>query len=148
MKKMKRLAALSLAGFMVGLTACSSQTATTPSSSAATGKAEDVSLVMWGSEEDQPLLQDMANAFIAENADAANISVTLGVQSESNCKDSVLNDVEAAADVFAFADDQLNELLKGGALQAIPDNMGAQDVGSRNLESSVEAATVSCMLIQ
>lgn len=140
--KIKRLAALFLACSMVGLTACSSQTATTPSSSASAGKGEDVSLVMWGSEEDQSLLQDMVNAFIAENADKANISVTLGVQSESNCKDSVLNDVEAAADVFAFADDQINELVKGGALQAIPDNMGAQDVQSRNLESSVKAATL------
>lgn len=46
----------------------------------------------------------------------------------------------AAADVFAFADDQLNELVAAGALQEIL--LNPEDVKSRNLTGSVEAATM------
>ena len=36
-------------------------------------------------------------------------NITLGAESESKAKDDILVDVEAAPDVFAFADDQINE---------------------------------------
>ena len=104
-----------------------------------TGQAElpEVSLTMWGSENDQEILREMADAFIEKYADQATITITLDVESESTCKDTILTDVEAAADVFAFADDQLNELVQAGALQevtlnadtVISDN-GGEDSGS------------------
>ncbi len=86
---------------------------------------EDVSLVMWGAEEDQALLTMMVDSFIAAYGDQANFDIQLGVQSESTAKDTVLTDVEAAADVFAFADDQLNELVNAGALQPVSINTEA-----------------------
>jgi len=104
-----------------------------------TGSTElpEVSLTMWGSENDQDILREMADAFIEKYADQATITITLDVESESTCKDTILTDVEAAADVFAFADDQLNELVQAGALQevtlnadtVISDN-GGEDSGS------------------
>ena len=114
------------------------------SSSEASSAAEswgDVKLTMWGAEEDQTMLREMADAFIAENADKGNVTIEIGVQSESSAKDTVLADPEAAADVFAFADDQLNELVAAGALQEIL--LNPEDVKSRNLAGSVEAATMN-----
>lgn len=84
-----------------------------------------VELTLWASELDQELMQDMVDAFILEYADEATITVTLGAVSEANAKDEVLRDIEAAADVFAFADDQINELFIAGALQEVSENTAA-----------------------
>ena len=58
------------------------------------------------------------------------ITINLGAQSEKEAKDTVLTDPTAAADVFAFADDQLNELVQAGALQEV--QLNADDIKSRN----------------
>lgn len=124
--------------------AADSGTAVTDSAgSDATGEAAswgDVTLTMWGAEEDQTMLREMADAFIAENADKGNITINIGACSEADAKDNILTDPTAAADVFAFADDQLNELVAAGALQEV--SLNADDVKSRNLEGSVEAASL------
>ena len=117
--------------------------ATDSAGSDATGEAAswgDVTLTMWGAEEDQTMLREMADAFIAENADKGNITINIGACSEADAKDNILTDPTAAADVFAFADDQLNELVAAGALQEV--SLNADDVKSRNLEGSVEAASL------
>ena len=98
-------------------------------------------LTMWGAEEDQTMLREMADAFIEQNADKGNVTIEIGVQSESSAKDTVLADPESAADVFAFADDQLNELVNAGALQEVL--LNPDDVNSRNLPGSVSAATMN-----
>ena len=117
--------------------------ATDSTGSDATGETAswgDVTLTMWGAEEDQTMLREMADAFIAENADKGNITINIGACSEADAKDNILTDPTAAADVFAFADDQLNELVAAGALQEV--TLNADDVKSRNLEGSVEAASL------
>lgn len=107
-----------------------------------TEEKEDVSLVMWGAEEDQAMLQGMIDSFIATYSNKANFDIQLGVQSESTAKDTVLTDVEAAADVYAFADDQLNELVNAGALQPISINTDAIIEANGGAEAgSVKAAT-------
>ena len=87
------------------------------------------------------MLREMADAFIEQNADKGNVTIEIGVQSESSAKDTVLADPESAADVFAFADDQLNELVNAGALQEVL--LNPDDVKSRNLPGSVDAATMN-----
>ena len=101
----------------------------------------DVTLTMWGAEEEQTMLREMADGFIEENKDKGNITINIGACSESDTKDNILTDPTAAADVFAFADDQLNELVAAGALQEV--SLNADDVKSRNLEGSVEAASLN-----
>ena len=54
---------------------------------------------------------------------------------------TIETDPTAAADVYAFADDQLNELVQAGALQEV--QLNADDVKSRNTAASVDAATVN-----
>lgn len=125
------------------------QTAETTETAEATEK-QDVSLRLWGAEEDQTMLQGMIDSFVANYADVANITVELGVESESTAKDTILTDIEAAADVFAFASDQIVDLVKAGALQSIDEMDGAlqnfagksvADVESANAPGSVDAAT-------
>ena len=152
---MKKQVSLAMAAVMaLSLAACggspSSESAatsdgadSTATSEAASGEAAswgDVTLTMWGAEEDQTMLREMADAFIAENADKGNITINIGACSEADAKDNILTDPTAAADVFAFADDQLNELVAAGALQEV--SLNADDVKSRNLEGSVEAASL------
>ncbi len=126
--------------------AASSEAAPAP----APAEKADVALTMWGAEEDQAMLQGMIDTFKAEYADYANFDIQLGVQSESTAKDTVLADVEAAADVYAFASDQIVDLVNAGALLDL-DSMdaalqsyagkGIADVKAANNSGSVDAAT-------
>ena len=87
---------------------------------AAAAFAQDVTLTMWGAEEDQDLLREISDKFIEKYGNyGGKITINLGAQSEKEAKDTVLTDPTAAADVFAFADDQLNELVQAGALQEV-----------------------------
>lgn len=132
-------------------TAASSDAASTDSTAAdgdilqqaaAAAFANDVTLTMWGAEEDQELLREISDNFIKEYGNyGGKITINLGVQSESEAKDTVLTDPTAAADVYAFADDQLNELVQAGALQEV--QLNADDVKSRNTPASVDAATLN-----
>ena len=145
------LAAMGAAAAAGALTACGGSSSTASSSAApassAAGEAAsaaeswgDVELTMWGAEEDQGMLREMADAFIEANADKGNITINIGACSESDAKDNILVDPTAAADVFAFADDQLNELVAAGALQEVL--LNPDEIKSRNLEGSVEAASM------
>ncbi len=46
------------------------------------------------------MLREMADAFIAENADKGNITIEIGVQSESSAKDTVLADPRGSCRCF------------------------------------------------
>ncbi len=77
-----------------------------------------VSLRVWAAEEDQDMVKGWCDEFAAQYPDVT-FNFEVGVQSESTAKDTVLADVEAAADVFSFAGDQLMNLVKAGALQEV-----------------------------
>lgn len=109
-----------------------------------------VKLVLWGAEEDQDLLKDLVEKFKAAYAEQQ-FDIQIGVESESTAMDTVLTDVEAAADVYAFASDQLPNLVNAGALANL-DEVGEalslagktlDDVKSANMDTSVEAASMN-----
>lgn len=77
-----------------------------------------VSLRVWAAEEDQDMVKGWCDAFAAKYSDVT-FNFEVGVQSEATAKDTVLADVEAAADVFSFAGDQLRDLVAAGALQEV-----------------------------
>lgn len=142
--KLRKILALSLVGAMtLSMVACSKSTGSSSESTTTTsGEKQDVSLVVWGAEEDQEMLQGMIESFKTKYADQANFTIKLGVQSESTAKDTILTDVEAAADVYAFADDQLAELVDAGALMEVIADDGILDaVSTENNAGSVAAAT-------
>lgn len=111
---------------------------------------DTISLTLWGAEEDQALLQELVEKFEATYADYS-FDIQIGVESESTAKDTILTDVEAAADVFAFASDQIYDLVNAGALANLDEydeafqavaGKSLDEVRAANSESSVEAATV------
>lgn len=101
---------------------------------------DTVSLKVWASEEDQALTTELLEKFKETYPDVT-FDIQLGSESESTAKDTILADVEASADVFAFADDQINEMVAAGALQEVSATY-TYDVASANAAGSVEAATV------
>lgn len=114
------------------------------------GSGETVALTLWGAEEDQDLLKDLVGKFEEAYPDQ-DFDIQIGVESESTAKDTVLTDVEAAADVYAFASDQTVDLVNAGALANLNDVSEAltaagktlDDVKAANMEGAVEAATVN-----
>lgn len=161
---MKRLTALLLSALLVlSLAACGGDTTSggdntqTPSTAAPTddggsgsGSNETITLTLWGAEEDQTLLAELVEKFKATYSDYT-FDIQIGVESESTAKDTILTDAEAAADVYAFASDQLPDLVAAGALLALDDTMdqvlqnyagkSLDDVKAANSEGSVGVAT-------
>ena len=68
---------------------------------------ENVTLSVWGAEEDQEMLNEMVDAFEEKYKDEAEFNITICVENEVTCKETVLIDPKKAADIYAFADDQL-----------------------------------------
>lgn len=115
-------------------------TGTTAAPTTTAGPKETVTLKVWGSQEDQAMLQTMIDGFKAANTEA-NYVITLGVVGENDAKTKFLEDPAAAADVFQFANDQITDLVNAGALYEITRNKA--DIVSANLASSIEASTVN-----
>ncbi len=98
-----------------------------------------IPLRVWvGDQADVAWMEQVVRDFTAANPDQA-YDIQIGVQSEGDAAKVILADVESAADVFTFADDQLSGLLAGGAL--MPVSEGVEDVINRNTPESIEAAT-------
>ncbi len=119
-------------------------------SSGGGGSSETVSLRLWGAEEDQDYLKQLVSKFESTYSDQK-FNIEIGVESESTAKDTVLTDIEAAADVYSYASDQLADLVRAGALAALDDvsevltkaGKTLDDVKSANAPDSVEAATLN-----
>lgn len=105
--------------------------------------AEAVRLTVWGAEEDRELLSEITESFETEYGSLANFNITFKAQSESGCKDALLDDPQAGADVFAFADDQLSALAAAGILMPIENS---EQIRAENLSSAVKAASVNNVL--
>lgn len=102
-----------------------------------------VKLTLWCSEIPayQNVMKEIVDGFKSTYSDI-DFDITIGAESEANCKDDVLTDVETAADVFIFPDDQLYDLVNAGALQSI-DATYTYDPHTANSESTVTAATMN-----
>lgn len=104
---------------------------------------QKVELVVWGAEEDTELMNQVIERFQMKYQGEADFQISYEVQGESGCKDVLLGGLEDGADVFTFADDQLNALAAAGALEPVEN---ADEIRSRNLSGTVEAATVNNQL--
>lgn len=115
------------------------------------GSDETVKLTLWAAEEDQDFAKERVEKFKAAYPDT-NFDIQIGVESESTAKDTVLTDIEAAADVYSFASDQLADLVNAGALAELNDEIDTvlsakagkslSDVKSAYAADSVEAASI------
>lgn len=100
----------------------------------------DVSLRVWGAEDDEALINQIIASFIAEYGSQANFTITFEAHGEGNCKDDILGDVLNAPDVFTFADDQLMAFVASGVLKKVEN---ADEIKGRNLAASAEAASIN-----
>lgn len=107
-------------------------------SSEETVEKKEVTLKVWGAQEDQALLGELIESFKASHTDTE-YNIELGVVGEPDAKTKYLEDPAAAADVFAFANDQLYDLVNAGGLYEVTRNKDA--IISANVEGAVDAAT-------
>ncbi len=135
--KKKTASLLLFLGILLGLTACAEKT---PPPQEPAPVRETVSLTVWGAEEDAELLEELIASFQSRYSAEADFLITCQPQGESGCKDVLLGDLEAGADVFAFADDQVAALAAAGALDPVPD---AAAIQGASLSAAVEAASVN-----
>lgn len=98
-----------------------------------------VNLNVWCSETEQyqTVMKKLCDDFAAQYPDI-DLNVTVGAVSEADMKDRVLEDVEAAADVFFFPDDQMESLVKAGALNEIQAQY-TYDMDGADIPATVEA---------
>ncbi|MBQ8200533.1 MAG: extracellular solute-binding protein [Clostridia bacterium] len=130
---MRKLMAIMLALLLTGLTGC---TGAEPAPDAA---SPEIPLRVWvGDNADIPWMEQVIADFKAAHPERT-YRIEIGVQNEGDCAKVILSDVEAAADVFTFADDQMTSLLNAGALMPLQEN--AQSIRNANTPESVEAAT-------
>lgn len=135
MRSMKKLLALALTATMSAtlLVGCGgddagttsqnpgSATGTTAeaggSSDAGSGETQDITLKVWcpQNQVDSGIMEEQQAAFAAEHPEY-NITWTTEVVGEDKCSENVLKDVDAAADVFMFANDQTYAMVEAGAL--------------------------------
>lgn len=159
------LTAVMTAGLVTGCAGSSGEQSTAPASSAQTTTEEgasagtssdtsdpvqnlinatdsEVDLTLWCSESEayQNIMKELVDSFQEKYSDVT-FNITIGAESEANCKDDVLSDIEAAADLFVFPDDQLLGLQQAGALQSI-DATYTYDPKTEDSAETIDAATV------
>ncbi len=133
MKQLRKWAALLLAVLMLlSLTACNREDGTV--------EKETVNLKVWGAQEDQAMLATMVENFKKMDPDT-NYNITFGVVGEKDTQTKIMEDPSAAADVFAFPDDQLRDLVGAGVLYEI--TLNKETIATDNTEGSVAAATLN-----
>jgi arabinogalactan oligomer/maltooligosaccharide transport system substrate-binding protein len=97
-------------------------------------------LKVWASQEDQTLMREFADKFIAANPQYS-VFIELGVVGEPDAYARYSEDPVAAADVFFFPNDQLRDFVSAGGLYEITRNK--DDIIARNGEGSVGSATLN-----
>lgn len=99
---------------------------------------ETVKLTVWGPSEQQASLKEMVELFKKANTDKQ-YDITVNVVSEADAKSNISNDPKSAADIFAFANDQIAEIYSYGALSPIS-TAALNDLKARMSEVAVNFA--------
>ncbi|MCR5756139.1 MAG: extracellular solute-binding protein, partial [Acetatifactor sp.] len=109
-----------------------------------TGEVEDVTLTVWGPQEDQSdengkWLQTNCEAFAAEHPEW-NITFNYGVCAEGDAKTQLATDAAAGADVYLFANDQIPDLLNSNAIAELGGST-VEKIKANNSEVVVNTVT-------
>lgn len=102
---------------------------------------DGTTLTVWCSQADQEFTKSLAKAFQKEHGDKK-YDFRFAVQGENEAATKILNDVEAAADVYSFISDQITKLVNGDALARIGGER-LEKIKAENSERAVDAATVT-----
>ncbi len=148
----KRLVAIIMAGVMAAalLAGCGGGSAQSAAPAASEEKeeaaAEDVDygsgeIKIWVADNVVDFTDGRVKAFMEANPQFNGYKVSVEPVGEGDAAGNMITDVEAGADIYAFAQDQIARLVSAGALEEVaPDVVDA--VKSENDEGSIGAATV------
>lgn len=140
---MKKIITLLLVGILgLSMAACTPAAPKTEGDKGA-GSSDKISLRVWGSQDDQAMLKGMIDEFVKANPDKQ-WDITLGVVGEPDARQKYLEDPAAAADVFAFANDQILDLVNAGALYKVTRN--TEDFSNIYAQGTIDAASVDGQL--
>ena len=166
--KFKKVTALALCVAMsaTALAGCGSKAATTDSQTAAPAESaaadtadtaateeapvetKDVTLKVWAPQEDQNPTDTYDKGMLAAMCDAFNeahpewnITYEYGVCGEDVAKDEVTKDVDAAADVYMFANDSRTSLIAANGISKLG-GQTAEDVKKNNSQAIVDSVSV------
>lgn len=138
--KRKLLTTIGISAFALCILAgCGTESVPEQTETPTETKDGTVKLTIWGAESDQDILNEMVETFKEKYKGEAQFDIAIGACEEAEAREKVLSDIEGAADVFAFADDQLNAFVAAGALEKVEN----ETVKKSNSEGSVEAASVN-----
>ena len=95
---------------------------------------------VWVPEKDaeKDLTKSMIEEFNKTNTDGIKLNATIESVSEADAATQMITDVEAGADMFNFAQDQLSRLIMAGAVSPLGEGAAAF-VRENNVESGVQA---------
>ena len=96
---------------------------------------------IWVADNVTAFTEEQAKAFMDAHPEFAGYTVTVEPVGEGDATNNVLTDVESAADIFGFAQDQLSRLVTAGAVIPVADENAAK-VAADNDAGSVAAATL------
>lgn len=109
--------------------------------SATVGDGSSGEIKVWVADAVVDFTAKQVEKFMADNPDYAGFKVSVEAVGEGDAAGNMITDVEAGADIYAFAQDQIARLVAAGALETVnPDVLDA--VKSENDEGSIKAATV------
>lgn len=155
--KKKALSLILVAAMAVSMIGCGSNNTAntgdtanndTPATEASSEEEEAWSgnLTVWSPQEDQDTgwLQEQCDAFNAAHPNW-DITYTYGVCAEGDAKTNVITDVEASADVYMYANDNITDLVAAGALselggsylEAVTDTNSQEIIDSVSIDGSV-----------
>ena len=122
-----------------GVAACGGNNSTGNDSSS--GKKDVVDLLVWGSQEDQFMLGEMAAAYELANPDKT-YNFKFGVVGEPDVISKLSTDISTSADVFSFPSDQLRDMVNQGMLYEVPTNL-ASNLAQANSAASMTAVSLN-----
>ena len=143
----KRLIAILMMTVMMCMTVVGCSSSGTTESETETQKEDNASdaggvvkLKIWAEEANWEVMNKMIASFKEKYKNEATFEIELVPGNEGETKNNLLADVYGGADIFSFADDQLNAMVSGGALAAVPN---ADEVKAANLEDAVNSCIVN-----
>lgn len=102
------------------------------------GDEDNVELKVWAPDAAVSLTKKMCDDFVAHYSDKT-IKINVVAQGEDTAATQAQSDIDAAADVFGFASDQLDNLINAGV---IGECAYSENVIAMNTEESIAAGTV------
>lgn len=101
------------------------------------GKEDNITLKVWAPDKAVKLVQSQVEEFKKAYPNKTFTKIEVVAQGEGDAGTQILNDANAAADVFSFASDQLDKLIDAKVIAKVPFK---DYVSEKNVAETVEAA--------